>query len=97
MKDLLLMRHLHLIINWECSIFNLVISFEIGSFGALCLPCSKDIDSSKYISNVEDERNTYLQRNLGKTVLKIANPEFCNKNFKNVITKPFTIAPEDYF
>lgn len=29
--------------------------------------------------------------------LTIANPELCNKSFKNVISKPFITAPEDYF
>lgn len=75
----------------------LVISIGIGSLRALCLSFSKDTDPSKYISNVKDERNTYLYRNLGNTVLTIANPKLCNKNFKNVITKPFTIAPKAYF
>lgn len=75
----------------------LVISIGVSAFRALCLSFSKDTDSSKYTSNGKDERNTYLQRNLGNMVLTLASPELCNKNFKNVITKPFTTAPGAYF
>lgn len=55
------MRHLHLIINLECNIFNSVISIQISSFRALCLFFSKDTDSSKYISKVKDERIIYRE------------------------------------
>ena len=52
---------------------------------------------SKYISKIKDERNSYLQRNLGNIVLTVANPQLYNKNFQNFITKACATAPEDYF
>jgi hypothetical protein len=50
------MRHLHLILDLEYSIFNLVISIGICSFRVLGLSYSEDTDSSKYISNVKDKK-----------------------------------------